>query len=44
MFEAFLFVLGFSSMTAVYETVKSGKSTKSNKLEKAAEQLYKKYK
>lgn len=44
MMEAFLFVLGFSSVTAIYETVKSGKTTKSDRIEKAAEKLSKKFK
>lgn len=44
MIEAFLFILGFSSVTAVYETVKSGKTTKSDKIQKAAEKLNKKFK
>lgn len=37
MAEAFLFLLGFTSVTAVYEIAKTGKSSKSDKVKRAAD-------
>lgn len=37
MAEAFLFLLGFTSVTAVYEIAKTGKKTKSDKIIRAAD-------
>jgi len=37
MTEAILFLLGFSSITAVYEIATTGKKTKSDRIQKKAE-------
>lgn len=37
MAEAFLFLLGFTSVTAVYEIAKTGKKTKSDKVNRATD-------
>lgn len=37
-----LFILGFTSVTTVYEIAKSGKHTKSDKISRAADSLKKK--
>ena len=39
MAEAMLFILGFTSITGVYEIAVTGKRAKSDRLQKAAERL-----
>lgn len=42
--EAMLFLLGFASITTVYEIAKTGRKTKSEKLTKSADSYSKKLK
>ena len=44
MAEAFLFLLGFTSVTAVYEIAKTGKKTKTDRMNRAADSWRKQYK